>query len=161
MKIAQNAVVSIHYELADESGEIIDSSKGGDPLTYLHGNQNLIPGLERELEGRETGDELDVRIEPQDAYGEVNDQLIKQVPRSAFEGVDQIEPGMQFQATNNDGAVQQITVIEAGEDQVTIDANHPLAGVTLFFSVKVGDIREATAEELDHGHVHGPGGHHH
>ena len=155
MKIAQNAVVSIHYELADESGEIIDSSKGGDPLTYLHGNQNLIPGLERELEGRETGDELDVRIEPQDAYGEVNDQLIKQVPRSAFEGVDQIEPGMQFQATNNDGAVQQITVIEAGEDQVTIDANHPLAGVTLFFSVKVGDIREATAEEISHGHVHG------
>ena len=155
MKIAQNAVVSIHYELADESGEIIDSSKGGDPLTYLHGNQNLIPGLERELEGRETGDELDVRIEPQDAYGEVNDQLIQQVPRSAFEGVDQIEPGMQFQATNNDGAVQQITVIEAGEDQVTIDANHPLAGVTLFFSVKVGDIREATAEEISHGHVHG------
>jgi len=155
MKIENNAVVSIHYVLTDESGQTLDSSAGKDPLTYLHGNGNLIPGLEKELVGKITGDEMDVRIEPGEAYGEVNEELIQQVPRTAFEGVEDIEAGMQFQATGANGEVQRITVIDASDEGVTIDANHPLAGVTLFFNVKIEDIRVATEEEISHGHVHG------
>jgi FKBP-type peptidyl-prolyl cis-trans isomerase SlyD len=154
MKIEDNRVVSIHYVLTNDEGETLDSSDGKDPLTYLHGTGSLIPGLERELAGKMIGDELDAVIAPSDAYGEQDDALIRAVSRSAFEGVESLEPGMQFQASGENDAVQVITVVKVEEDLVTVDANHPLAGVTLNFSVKIEDVREATGEEISHGHVH-------
>lgn len=154
MKIESNQVVSIHYELNDDEGKTLDSSSGQAPLTYLHGNGGLIPGLEKALEGKAVGDDLEVSIPPAEAYGEFNEQLVQQVSKSAFGEVQDIQPGMQFQAQGNGGETQNIMVVQVDGDQVTIDANHPLAGQTLHFKVQVEAIREATAEELDHGHVH-------
>ena len=147
MKISGQCVVSIHYKLTSQGVEL-DSSKDRGPLTYLHGAGGIIPGLERALEGCETGDDISVDIEPADAYGEVNDQLIQQVPMSAFEGVEKVEPGMQFQATGQNGAVQNITVVKVEDEGVTIDANHPLAGQHLHFDVTVEEVREPTSDEL-------------
>ncbi len=148
MKIAENKVVSIHYELTNTTGEVLDSSLDKDPLTYLHGTGGLIPGLEKALDGHGVGDEMDVEIAPEDAYGPVNEELIQSVPLSAFEGVDKIEPGMNFQATGNEGEEQRITVVAVSEEDVTIDANHPLAGETLRFNVSIKAVRAATDEEL-------------
>jgi len=153
MQIANNTVVSIHYTLKDDAGVVIDSSEGAEPLVYLHGAQNIIPGLEKELEGKTTGDTLQVTIEAADAYGEVNKNLIQTVPGHLFQGVDKLEVGMQFQAETPDGT-QVITIAAVDGDDVTIDGNHPLAGERLHFNVEVADIREATVEELEHGHVH-------
>ncbi len=153
MQIANNTVVSIHYTLKDDAGVVIDSSEGAEPLVYLHGAQNIIPGLEKELEGKTTGDTLQVTIEAADAYGEVNENLIQTVPSNLFQGVDKLEVGMQFQAETPDGT-QVITIAAVNGDDITIDGNHPLAGERLHFNVEVADIREATAEELEHGHVH-------
>lgn len=147
MKIQGQCVVSIHYTLTSDGIEL-DSSKGREPLTYLHGAGGIIPGLEKALEGCEPGENVNVVIEPEEGYGPVNDDLIQDVPKSAFDGVDKVEPGMQFQATGQNGAVQNITVVEVGEEQVTIDANHPLAGRTLHFDVDVEEVREPTTEEL-------------
>lgn len=154
MKIETNKVVSIHYELTNEAGETLDSSSGKDPLTYLHGTGALIPGLEKELEGKNQGDELTAVIPPEQAYGELDQNLIRDVDRAAFGDVEKLEPGMQFQASGNNDSVQVISVVEVKEDVVTVDANHPLAGMTLTFDVKVDDVREATEEELAHGHAH-------
>lgn len=154
MKIEDNRVVSIHYVLTNETGETLDSSEGQDPLTYLHGTGSLIPGLERELAGKAVGDELEAVISPADAYGEQDDALIREVSRSAFEGVESLEPGMQFQANGENDAVQLITVVKVEEELVTVDANHPLAGVILNFSVKIEDVRGASGDEISHGHVH-------
>jgi FKBP-type peptidyl-prolyl cis-trans isomerase SlyD len=154
MKIETNKVVSIHYELTDEAGDTLDSSSGKDPLTYLHGTGALIPGLEKELEGKNQGDELTAVIPPEQAYGEPDQNLIRDVDRAAFGDVEKLEPGMQFQASGNNDSVQVISVVEVKEDVVTVDANHPLAGMTLRFDVKVDDVREATEEELAHGHAH-------
>jgi FKBP-type peptidyl-prolyl cis-trans isomerase SlyD len=154
MKIAANHVVSIHYELTSDTGEVLDSSREQDPLTYLHGTGGLIPGLENALDGCEAGEAMDVTVPAEEAYGPVKDELIQAVPRSAFEGVDKIEPGMQFQASGNDGAPQPIKVVAVEADVVTIDANHPLAGETLHFSVSIEAVRAATEEELTHGHAH-------
>jgi FKBP-type peptidyl-prolyl cis-trans isomerase SlyD len=160
MQITKNAVASIEYQLSDDAGEVIDSSAGGAPLAYLHGNGNLIPGLETELEGKASGDSFKVRIAPENAYGVRHEALIQDVPRSQFpEGAD-IQPGMQFQAGTEAG-MQVVTVVGVEGDQVKLDGNHPLAGVHLNFEVTVVEVREATAEELEHGHVHGPGGHQH
>lgn len=147
MKIEGQCVVSIHYKLTSEGVEL-DSSEGKAPLTYLHGAGGIIPGLEQALEGCAQGDDLSVDIQPEDAYGPVNDELIQNVPKSAFEGVDKVEPGMQFQASGQNGAVQNITVVKVEEEEVTIDANHPLAGRELHFDVSVEEVREPTAEEL-------------
>ncbi|MDA0791435.1 MAG: peptidylprolyl isomerase [Proteobacteria bacterium] len=154
MKIETNKVVSIHYELTNEAGETLDSSSGKDPLTYLHGTGALIPGLEKELEGKNQGDELTAVIPPEQAYGELDQNLIRDVDRAAFGDVEKLEPGMQFQASGNNDSVQVISVVEVKEDVVTVDANHPLAGMTLTFDVKVDDVREVTEEELAHGHAH-------
>ncbi|MEX2327622.1 MAG: FKBP-type peptidyl-prolyl cis-trans isomerase, partial [Pseudomonadales bacterium] len=116
--------------------------------TYLHGGGGIIPGLEKALEGREAGEDLSVVIEPEEGYGPINDDLIQNVPKTAFEGVEKVEPGMQFQASGQNGAVQNITVVKVEEEEVTIDANHPLAGQTLEFDVKVEEVREPTPEEL-------------
>ena len=160
MQIAQDSVALIDYTLTNDAGEVIDSSNGGEPLAYLHGHQNIIPGLEKALLGKTVGDSLKVSIAPAEGYGEVNPSLVENVPSNLFQGVDQIEVGMQFHAQTG-GGMQVITVTAVEGDTVTVDGNHPLAGQTLHFDVTVKEVRAASQEELDHGHVHGAGGHHH
>ncbi len=161
MTIAANKVVTFHYEVADrDSGEVIDSSKGGNPLTYLHGAQNIIPGLEQELEGKSVGDALEVTIEAADAYGERSDDRIQQVPRDAFAEIDKVEAGMTVTAQTESGPLN-LVVTEVSDETVTVDANHPLAGKALTFNVTVEAVRDASDEEVEHGHVHGPEGHDH
>ncbi|MEZ7973235.1 MAG: peptidylprolyl isomerase [Pseudomonadales bacterium] len=155
MKVEEHAVVLIHYVLTNDDKEVLDSSEGQEPLAYLHGTGHLIPGLEAQLLGKAAGDQLDVTVQPNDGYGEFNEELVQTVSSDVFDGVDAIEPGMQFQTSNDDGSGgETITVINVENDEVTIDGNHPLAGVTLHFAVDIVNVREATAEELEHGHVH-------
>ena len=161
MLIANQHVVAIDYTLSNDAGEVIDSSAGAEPLVYLHGAGNIIAGLEKALLGKAVGDELDVSIEPEEAYGEYSAELITNLGREMFEGVDELEVGMQFHATPPDGGMQIVTIRDIDGDQVTIDGNHPLAGQQLNFKVKVVSIRAASEEELAHGHVHGEGGHQH
>jgi FKBP-type peptidyl-prolyl cis-trans isomerase SlyD len=156
MQISKNKVAAIHYTLRDNEGTIIDTSDGREPLYYLHGAGNLILGMEEGLEGKSTGEKFTLQIAPEKGYGELDPSMVQKVPRSAF-GDQEVKPGMKFQ-TNQGGVV---TVKEVGLDNVTVDANHPLAGVTLNFDVEIMEVRNATPEELSHGHVHGPGGHHH
>ncbi len=160
MLIAQDSVVSIHYTLTSDTGDVIDSSAGNDPLVYIQGHGNLVPGLERELEGKQAGNKLNVRITPADAYGELDPSLVQEIPRGAFGGTSEILVGMQFQAQSNQGP-HSVTVTQVAHDTITVDGNHPLAGQHLNFAVEITDVRNATEEELSHGHVHGPGGHHH
>ena len=160
MQIADKTVVSIHYTLTNVEGETLDSSVGQDPLVYLHGASNIIAGLEAALLGKSAGDSLQVSVEPSEGYGELREELVQEVDRSAFQGVDDIDVGMQFMAQTPWGE-QPVTVVKVEGDNITLDGNHPLAGQVLNFDVEVVDIREASAEELDHGHVHGAGGHHH
>ncbi len=152
--VADNKVVSIHYTLTDSNGDAIDSSRGGKPLAYLHGAGNIIPGLENALTGKSAGDTTQVVVEPEAGYGMRLPELVKVVPRSMFEGVDDIQPGMQFQAESPSGGAQLITVMDVDGNDVTIDTNHPLAGKTLHFDVTVEAVREATAEETSHGYAH-------
>lgn len=154
MQIQDNCVVSIHYILTNEEGEELDSSAGQDPLVYLHGAGNIIPGLESALTGGSVGDKLEVTVAPEHGYGAVDPDLIRKVPREAFAGVERVEPGMQFQTQSPTGQVMRVTVKESNDQDVLIDANHPLAGQTLFFSVTVEEVRSATEEELAHGHAH-------
>ena len=160
MQVERNTVVHIHYTLRNEAGQVLDSSDGADALAYLHGHGNLIPGLERALEGKTTGDKLNVKVEPSEAYGDHDPALVQAVPRSAFQGVEDVKVGMRFQAQSNQGP-RTVVVTGVEGDQVTIDGNHPLAGQPLSFEVEVTEVRAATDEELSHGHVHGPGGHQH
>lgn len=160
MTIATDKVVSIDYVLRNDDGNILDQSAPESPLSYLHGHHNLISGLEAALLGKAPGDRVEASIAPADAYGEYDANLVEQVPRQMFQGIDTIEPGMQFQAQTPQG-VQVVTVREATVDTVTVDGNHALAGQTLHFDVTVKEVRDASAEELSHGHAHGPGGHHH
>ncbi|MDH4074099.1 MAG: peptidylprolyl isomerase [Gammaproteobacteria bacterium] len=160
MKIAHEKVVSIHYTLTNSEGSVLDSSSGNDPLAYLHGFGNIIPGLENALEGKEAGEKLSVTVEPEQGYGARDEQLVQAVPRTAFKGVEELAPGMQFQAQGPQGT-RLVVVTQVAADVVTVDANHPLAGQTLHFEVEVSGVRDATSVELEHGHVHGPGGHHH
>ncbi|WP_110994813.1 FKBP-type peptidyl-prolyl cis-trans isomerase [Pseudomonas sichuanensis] len=161
MLIAANKAVSIDYTLTNDAGETIDSSAGGAPLVYLHGAGNIIPGLEKALEGKKVGDKLTVAIEPEDAYGEYSAELVSTLSSKMFEGVDQLEVGMQFHASAPDGQMQIVTIRDIDGDDVTVDGNHPLAGQRLNFQVEVVDLRDASAEEIAHGHIHGEGGHHH
>lgn len=160
MQIAKHKVVSIDYTLTNDAGDVVDSSAGGEPLVYLHGMHNIISGLENALEGKSAGDTLQVTIAPKDGYGERVDAMVQTVPRELFQGVDQLEVGMQFQA-NTDSGVQVVTITAVEGDEVTVDGNHPLAGENLNFDVTVVDVRDASDEEIEHGHVHGPGGHQH
>ena len=157
MNIADKLVASIHYTLTNDEGEVIDSSAGHAPLDYIQGLGNIIPGLENALNGKAVGDKLQVVIEAIDGYGEYNAELVQELPRTMFEGVDTIEVGMAFQAQTAAG-MQVVEVKEVDEDTVTIDGNHQLAGQRLHFDVEVVAIREASAEELSHGHVHAAGG---
>ncbi|MDZ7828565.1 MAG: peptidylprolyl isomerase [Halofilum sp. (in: g-proteobacteria)] len=154
MQIARDTVAAIDYKLTDNDGQVLDTSEGREPLSYLHGAGNLIPGLESALEGQTEGDSLSVTVKPEEAYGERDERLVQQVPMAAFEGVDQVEAGMRFQATDEQGQGRVVTVTEVDGDQVTVDANHPLAGQPLNFEVSVVEVRAATDEEIEHGHVH-------
>lgn len=161
MQIDKHKVATIEYTLTDQQSAVIDSSEGGEPLSYIHGTGNIIPGLEEALSGKAPGDELQVTIPPEHAYGERDDSLLQVVPKDRFESPEEIQVGMQFHAQSNSGDPYVVTVVDVDKDNVTVDGNHPLAGMTLHFDVKVVDVRDATKEELDHGHAHGPGGHHH
>jgi FKBP-type peptidyl-prolyl cis-trans isomerase SlyD len=160
MQIAKHKVVSIDYTLTDDHNKIVDTSKGSEPLTYIHGTGNLIPGLEKALAGKSPGDALEVTIPPEEGYGVHDESLLEVLPRSKFTAEKEVQVGMQFYAEGG-SEVQVITVVGVEGDSVTIDGNHPLAGKTLNFAVKIVDVREATPEEVIHGHVHGPNGHDH
>jgi FKBP-type peptidyl-prolyl cis-trans isomerase SlyD len=156
MKISKDKVAAIHYTLKDNTGKVLDSSEGKEPLYYLHGAGNLILGMEEGLEGKVKGDKFLLKVSPEKGYGIKDSSLTQKVPRTAF-GDQKVEKGMQFQ-TNQGGVV---TVTEIALDSITVDANHPLAGVELNFDVEIVNVREASKDELSHGHVHGPDGHHH
>ncbi|HSS66633.1 MAG TPA: peptidylprolyl isomerase [Gammaproteobacteria bacterium] len=153
MVIADQKVVSIHYKLTDDDGQVIQESTGGEPLSYVHGAGNIIPGLESALSGKAAGDKLNVSVEPEQGYGSRNEALIQELPRKVFEGIEDIQEGMQLQAHSEQGT-QVITVARVDGDRITVDGNHPLAGQTLNFEVEVDDVRDATSEEVAHGHVH-------
>jgi FKBP-type peptidyl-prolyl cis-trans isomerase SlyD len=156
MPIATNDVVTIHYTLKDDTDKVIDSSSGGEPLAYLHGHGNIVPGLERELAGKSVGERLTVRVPAAEGYGEYDRALVQKVPRRALKGIANLKVGMRLQAGH-----QAVTVTHIAGDMVTLDGNHPLAGQNLHFHVEITAVRPATEEELAHGHVHGSGGHHH
>lgn len=162
MQIAPNTVASLAYVLTDTQGDILDQADAQDPFVYLHGAHNIIPGLENALNGKQAGEELEVTIPPELAYGIKDDNLLQQVPRAMFAGADEehIVPGAQFHAQTNAG-MQTIVITAVDGDTISIDGNHPLAGETLHFKVKILEVRAATKDELSHGHAHGPGGHHH
>ena len=162
MQIRKNSVVTMNYTLRDDTETIIDSSGDSGPFPYIHGAGGIIPGLESALEGKAVGDEIKIRIPPEEGYGERDEGLLQSVPRSSFEGVEDIAVGMQFQTPmEGDEGMQVVTVVMVDEEQVTVDANHPLSGVPLNFEVTIVEVRDATEEEIEHGHVHGPGGHEH
>lgn len=160
MQISNNKVVTIDYTLTDDDGEVIDSSQGGEPLAYIQGIGNIIPGLEAALEGHNPGDSLQVSIPPEKGYGVRNEDAMQTFPRDAFSNVPDLEVGMQFVAQTEDSR-QMFTVVSIDDEEVVADGNHPLAGMTLNFDVTVKEVRDATAEELEHGHAHSDGHHHH
>lgn len=160
MSIARDSVVTIHYTLKDDAGAVIDTSASGEPLAYLHGHGNIVPGLERELTGHEAGDKLSVRVSPEEGYGEYDKSLVQSVPRRALRGIKDVRQGMHLHAETEQGP-RTMTVTRVAGDMVTLDGNHPLAGKHLNFDIQIEDVRQATEEELSHGHVHGAHGHHH
>lgn len=155
MEIADRRVATIHYTLTNDAGEVIDKSPEQAPLSYLHGAGNIVPGLEKALTGKQAGDSLKADLEPAEAYGPRHDGLVQTVPREAFQGVDSVQPGMQFEARTERGPLL-VTVTKVEPEQVTVDGNHPLAGQNLHFAVDVTDVREATAEEQEQGRVAAP-----
>lgn len=160
MKVAKSTVVTIDYTLTSDEGDVIDSSSGGEPLAYLHGFGNIVPGLENALDGRDEGESVSVKVSPGEGYGERDPELVHAATRAQFQGIDQVEVGMRFQARSGE-EMTVVTVVEVEGDAITLDANHPLAGVNLNFDVKIVGVRAATPAELEHGHPHGPDGHGH
>lgn len=154
LMIGQNSVVSMHYTLKNDEGDVLDTSEGKAPMAYLHGANNLIPGLEAELTGKSVGSTFSASIPPEQAYGEYNEDFTQVLSRSIFEGVESVEVGMAFIAQGDNGEQRQVRVSNVDGDEITIDANHPLAGLTLHFDVEVVDVREATEEEINNGQVH-------
>lgn len=156
MKIAPNKVVKMHYSVLDNDKNTIDNSFDGEPLLFIVGTGYLIPGLEDAIIDKEAGDTLSVTVEPQQGYGERHDELMQAVPKSMFDGME-IDVGMQFRASTDDGD-QMVMIIDIQDEEVIVDGNHPLSGITLHFDVEILEVRDATAQELEHGHVHGEGG---
>ena len=162
MQIANDRAVLIHYKVSNSGGEVVDSSEGEEPLAYIQGQGDIVPGLEQALLGKTAGDRVKITVSPAQGYGEWDEDKVQTVPRAAFEDGGEIEPGMRFQAQGDDGEDVIVTVTRVSNDEITIDANHPLAGQTLDFDVEIVSVRECTEEELAHGHIHAPGdGHHH
>ncbi len=159
--ITAGRVVSMHYQLTLEGGQVVDSSKGADPLAYLHGAGNIVPGLEQAMEGKAPGDSFEVTVTPEEGYGAHREEAVQEVPRGAFPDDAALEAGVQFQATDQNQNPIMGTIEALDGDKVKVDFNHPLAGKTLNFAIDVVEVREATDEETQHGHVHGPGGHAH
>ena len=157
MQVATNKAVTIHYTLTNQEGDVVDSSRDGEPLAYIHGIGALVSGLESELDGKSIGDNVVVTVQPEDGYGHKTPELIQSVPKEAFQFDGDIEVGMRFQAETDHG-VELVEVVDVDEATVTVDANHPLAGETLNFDVEIVAIRDATAEEVEHGHIHSEGG---
>ena len=160
MKIAKDSVVTMNYTLKNDAGEVMDTSAGRDPLVYLHGVGALIPGLENEFEGKMANDKVSAVIAPEDAYGARSEDLLRVVSKDGFQGEEELLEGMRVQLDTEHGPMVAVVSAITG-DEVTLDMNHPLADMTLYFDVEVVDVRPATADELAHGHVHGDGGHHH
>jgi FKBP-type peptidyl-prolyl cis-trans isomerase SlyD len=160
MQIGDQKVVTLHYTLTDNDGKVIDKSEDGS-FAYLHGASNIIPGLEDALTGKSAGEEMSVSVSPEQAYGVRDESMLQQVPKNMFEDASQIAVGTQFHAQGPNGEMLVVTVLEVEEEHVIVDGNHPLAGVELNFDVKIIDVRDASEEEVEHGHVHAPGGHHH
>jgi len=160
VEVSADKVVLIHYTLKDDKGAVLDTSAGGDPLAYIQGHGNLVAGLEKALEGKQHGSKVIVSVPPEEGYGKHDAKLIQRVPKRSLQGAGQIKKGTQFQARTEDG-MRLFTVTAIVGDMVTLDGNHPLADQTLHFDVDVVSVRDATSEELEHGHVHGAGGHHH
>ena len=160
MQIAERTVASFHYTLTNDAGDVIDSSSGHAPLTYLHGAGNIVPGLEKAMNGRLAGDSFQVVVPADEGYGQPNPMLIQVVPRAAFQGIDELAVGMEFQAHTPQGPMS-VAIAKIEGEEITVDGNHPLAGKTLHFAIEVTEVREASVEEVLHGHVHGEGGHHH
>ncbi|MCE9577400.1 MAG: peptidylprolyl isomerase [Deltaproteobacteria bacterium] len=158
--VANDHVVEIHYTLKDDDGDVVDSSVGGDPLDYLHGHGGIVPGLEAAMAGKKVGDKFAISVPPAEGYGEVTGEP-KSVPKSAFPDDVELEEGMQFFVSGKDGDPIPVWVVAVHGDEVLLDQNHPLAGETLHFEIEVVSVRKASAEELEHGHPHGPEGHHH
>lgn len=152
MEITAARIASIHYTLTDDEGRVIDQSSEDRPLHYFHGAGNIIPGLEKALAGHQAGDRLQVDVRPEEGYGVRNEALVQDLPRQAFQGVEKVEPGMQFEARTERGPLL-VTVVEVDGDRVRIDGNHPLAGQTLHFDVSVVEVRESTEEEKQVGRV--------
>lgn len=155
--ITKDTAVKFNYTLKDDEGNILDQSPEGQPLAYLHGHSNIIPGLEQQLEGKSAGERVNAVVEPVDGYGEYQELAVQKVPRDNFQGVEDIQAGMQFQSEAG-GQVMLVTVTDVNDEEVTVDANHPLAGKRLTFDVEIQEVRAATEDELNHGHVHGAGG---
>jgi FKBP-type peptidyl-prolyl cis-trans isomerase SlyD len=159
MEITKNIVAMFNYTLKNNEGETLDASNG-EPMAYLHGHGNIIPGLEAQMEGKKVGDSFSVNVNAADGYGVVQEELIQTVPSSMFQGVDSLEVGMRFEAQSEYGA-HSVEITNIDGENITVDGNHPLAGVDLNFEIEVTGMREATDEEIEHGHAHGPGGHQH
>lgn len=159
--IADGKVVSFHYTLTDPDGDTIDSSDGGEPMLYLVGAQNIVPGLERQMLGKTVGDELVAKVPFAEGYGPRDPNGAQDVPRESFPPDVELEAGMQFMGQTDDGGHFPLWIMGESDGVVTIDSNHPLAGVDLSFAVSITAIRDASEEEVAHGHPHGPGGHHH
>lgn len=157
--IQKNHVVTMHYTVSTNESVEIDSSKNGKPLVFLHGYGHLVPGLEDALTDKKSGDSFTAEVSAEKAYGERFDNLVQAVPKNMFEGMD-VEVGMSFRATTDDGE-QSVIIIDVTDDEIIVDGNHPLAGVDLTFEVEIIDVRDATDDEISHGHVHGDGGCHH
>ncbi|MEZ9927011.1 peptidylprolyl isomerase [Vibrio breoganii] len=157
MKIDNNSVVSLAYQVKVEEGVVVDQAGVDAPLDYLHGHNNLVVGLEKALAGRTIGDKFSVTVAPEEAYGEHSDAMVQRVPADVFQDVDQIEVGMRFLADTDQGPIP-VEITEVDGDEVVVDGNHMLAGQTLTFDVEVVAIREATESEIEHGHIHKEGG---
>ena len=159
MKIEKDRVVRFHYSVAEQGQEPVETSKGGEPLAILFGHGNIIPGLEKAMDGREAGDSFSADVPAAEAYGEKREGLTQRIPKKHF-GDQRLVPGMQVVLNTNFGP-RAVTIEKVGMSVVDVDLNHPMAGKDLHFDIEIVDVREATAEELEHGHVHGEGGHHH
>ncbi len=161
LQIAPGQVVTMHYTLNLGTGQVVDSSEGGDPLAYLHGAGNIVPGLEKAMEGKAAGATFQVSVPPEEGYGIRQDDAVQTIPRDVFPPDADLQEGVQFQAMDQDEQPIMGRIDKLEGDKVTVDFNHPLAGETLAFTIEVVDVRAATEEEVAHGHVHGPGGHDH
>lgn len=161
MHISANTVVTIDYTLKDDEGQVIDSSEGGEALAYLHGANNIVVGLETALEGKKAGESVSVKVPPEEGYGVPDAAKVQNLPKEMFSEAGEVVVGAQYYAMGPDGQPLTLTVLEIEDAHILVDANHPLAGQNLNFDVTIVDVREATEEELSHGHVHGPDGHEH